>query len=149
MTNNSQVKFNTVINCANGIRLLSSYYNSIRENYIFQNDNIGINLMESSNNSFKLNTVDDNKVGVYLDAKSANNKFTLNNFFNNGEVQNIDLGTNNIFTENLWEEPTTSTTGNNISSTTTITNETNEQASPILITSSILSLLFLKYRKRK
>ena len=81
----NNIKENVVYNNTNGIFLAQSNNNAIRFNVIFQNTRNGINLTFSNSNSINNNTLYLNFNGIYLyqSSQGDDHKFESNSIYNN------------------------------------------------------------------
>jgi parallel beta-helix repeat protein len=106
---NNFILNNTISNLrGRALRFLQSSNNLISSNLLINNLNDGIFLlMNSNNNSFIHNKAINNTFcGISISEDSGNNTIKFNDFIdnNNGNSQAADLGFNNLFIFNFWNE---------------------------------------------
>jgi parallel beta-helix repeat protein len=66
-SNNNTVKGNVVVDCVDGIRLISGSSNTISENIITANNASGISVWGASENDITWNNITDNNRGIYFE----------------------------------------------------------------------------------
>jgi parallel beta-helix repeat protein len=90
-----------------GIVLKNEHNNTIKDNHIFNNTQNGLYAENSSSNFISRNIFANNDdYGIYLNVSSDNNVIVFNNLIDNhlGGTQAYDIGSNNNYSYNYWNE---------------------------------------------
>lgn len=80
----ANISYNNITGNKFGLRLDSSNYSIIRDNYFSDNTQYGVRLTSSNNNTFSDNIANSNNYGIYLQS-SRNNTFTNDTANSNGQ----------------------------------------------------------------
>jgi len=104
-TEDNIIRDNEIYNMGSDGISVSKPGNEIRNNLIYNGEECGIHLFSGSGEAVIKNNVvigfDTEGINLH---ESDNSRIELNDFYDNGEHQAWDYGSNNVFTDNYWHE---------------------------------------------